>query len=551
MKKIAVAAGAAAWSLLVQGQTLPAQLPPSIDPGALQRQSIERQRQMQEEEEQRARASGQGSASPLGVEAAKPKAPQTGVPSARFLLRALEYSPSELLSEADLKALGADYLGRQIGFSDLQALITRINARYKELGAYVAEATLPAQDVTDGVVQIRLIEGHIGAYHLKGNATTDILYVLPRMHNAPGALVDIARIEQDIVRFNRSNDVQLQAELKPGQAFGTSDLDLVMQEPALQSVTLFTDNAGSHSTGEERLGVVYTNHSLTGYRDELMLSSTAANGYEGRALGYGVPVNTWGGRLTISMNDDHTQVRYGPFASLNVTGFAKSWGLALRQPLVLEAATSLYANLGYVARHAESYIEPVQIQRVDTQDTNLGLEGVRSDALGYWSGTVNVVSGNTRSPAQEDYVLARGNVQRNQVLGGAYSMQANLVWQSALCSNLPNGEQFFLGGTGTVRGYSNAAYSGLQGYALSVEVHRALDNSAAEPRISVFGFVDGGETRPKGPGLQAINLQSLGLGAELRLDAHLFGRVTFAHQSIARAEEPTANRIDGYLSWTF
>src|SRR6185295_9187692 len=120
------------------------------------------------------------------------------------------------------------------------------------------------------------------------------------------------RLESDLVRFNRTNDVQLRAELKPGEQFGTTDYLLSLAEPPRQELRAFIDNAGSQSTGEWRSGITYLNRSLFGWRDDLTLSTTPADGLEGYSASYGIPINRWGGRITAAYYKDRTKTLHGP-----------------------------------------------------------------------------------------------------------------------------------------------------------------------------------------------------------------------------------------------
>lgn len=533
-----------------QAQTPPVQLPPSLDPGAIQRQTIEQQKKLLEEERQRSRSDPR--TSPLDRGAVERKDSAAASSAARVTVKRIEFSPSAILSDTELKKIAADYEGKEVGFADLQALVARVNALYKARGAIAAEAVIPAQDISGGVIMIRLIEGKIGAYNLQGNDSTAASYVLGRMHDGPGALVDIARLESDLIWFNRTNDVQLKAVLKPGQAFATTDVELTLQESSRNSVSLFTDTAGSRSTGEYRVGAVYSNHSLFGYRDEVTVSTTQARGYDGRALSYAAPINTWGGRFSFGYNDDRTRIKYGSFAPLNVSGSAESWTASLRQPFFVDQRTLIAANFGVVQRRSVTFIQSVQLQKVDTVDVSLGFDALRSDDTGVWSGNFSVTTGDAHSPEHLGYTVVRGNLERDQDLGHGFEGRASLGWQATGEQRLPSSAQYFLGGAGTVRAYSNSYYSGLKGYALNLELRHALDLRALTlasltPELTVLGFLDRGLTRPKGPGLNDISLQSIGAGFEMRLNPRFFGRLTVGHQMLHRAEEPRSFRVDASL----
>lgn len=528
---------------LAQAQTPPAPLPPSLDPGAVQRQSIERQRQLLEEERQRART--EPSTAPIDKGAVEPKDAAQPGGTGRIVIKQVVFTPSDILSVAELAAIGADYAGKVATFSDLQTLVGRVNELYKARGAIAAQAMVPAQDISGGTVQIRLVEGRIGAYTVSGNDTTQQAYVLARLHQAPGSLVYLAPLERDLIWFNRTNDAQLRAKLQPGTAFGTTDVGLILEEPPRHGFSLFADNAGSHSTGELRVGAVYVNHSALRYRDELTLSATRSSGYDGRALSYAFPVNTWGGRASLGYNDDRTRVKFGPFAVLNISGASESWTANVRQPVYVDQRTLVSANLGAVSRRAVTYIEDLRLQRVETLDYSAGFDTLITDEQGAWFNTVSIITGDARSPERLGYTLERGTLQRTQYFGPNVEGRAILGWQATNNEHLPSSAQYFLGGSGTVRGYSTSFYSGLSGYALNLELRRMLKlDETAAPGVTLLGFFDSGQTRPDGPGLNVINLQSVGFGAELRFGAAVFTRITFGQQLRKRLEEPRGYSID-------
>ncbi len=267
----------------------------AADPGATQqRQMDEERRRRQEEREQRPNV-----AEPLRVAPAQGPAVQAGQDALRFMVREVRFTDSQILSKDELDALAKEIVGREVSLADLQQLAVRINALYQSKGVVTAQAVIPPQDVSSGVVLIRLVEGRLGQIRIEGNESTRESYIVDRLRLQPADLMDIKTLEAALVRFNRTNDAQIQAELKPGGQFATTDLELKMQEPQRQELRLTVDNLGAKSTGEQRAGISYLNRSLLGFRDDLNLSYTRAEGQESQAVTYGFPINTWGGRLNL------------------------------------------------------------------------------------------------------------------------------------------------------------------------------------------------------------------------------------------------------------
>ena len=142
-------------------------VPPAADPGAIQQRQIEEQRRRREEERERFKPSEPIKRDRIELPAAEP-APD----AVRFLVREIEFTPSEILSAAELEAIAAEFRGRQLTLADLRQLAERVNALYQAKGIVTARAVIPPQDVSNGVVRVQLVEGRVGRVNIEGNAST-------------------------------------------------------------------------------------------------------------------------------------------------------------------------------------------------------------------------------------------------------------------------------------------------------------------------------------------------------------------------------------------
>ena len=260
--------GLPAWvalALLLHAPVVPAQvLPPGANPGAIQQRRMEEERLQRQEEELRRKRTDK----PVDPGPAKPPPPPADGTEVRFLVREIEFSASELLRPEELEALAAPLRGKTLSIADLRALVAQVNELYRSKGIVTAQAILPPQDLSAGVVRIRLIEGRVGKVSVQGNATTNEGYVTARVRQRPGDLVVLPSLEEDLKRFNRTNDAQVRAELKPGAEVGQTDVLLLLSEPPLHEGRAVADNAGSLQTGEYRAGLSYRNRSVFGRRAE-------------------------------------------------------------------------------------------------------------------------------------------------------------------------------------------------------------------------------------------------------------------------------------------
>ncbi|MEX8518633.1 MAG: ShlB/FhaC/HecB family hemolysin secretion/activation protein [Leptothrix sp. (in: b-proteobacteria)] len=511
-------------------------LPPAIDAGAIQRRTMEQDQRLQEGADRPPAV-----LKPLDKQALP--APRIQSLTARFYLKHIEFTPSEILKTEDLASLAREFEGREVTMGDLQTLLDKIIQRYRKLGVVTAEPILPQQQVVDGTVKIRLIEGHIGKIFVEGAKDTSVNYVKEWIKQPAGSLPDITVLEQELIRFNRTNDAQLAAELKPGGVFGESDVHMKLIEPPKNDLRFYVDNQGSHSTGDVRTGLMYQNHSLFGLRDGLALNYSRTTGLAGYGVNYSLPINTWGTRLAAAYNFDKTRVVYGSFKDLQITGEAKSYGTDLRHPLYFDSERYLEGSVGFSKREVLSWTGGVELQDMRTADKHLALDWQAVDELGYWTAALTYLSGHAQaSDAQgKNYHLTRANFRRVQDLAPGWSLHGTASFQVTGDNLLPSSEQFMIGGEGTVRGYQMGLYSGDSGRVISAELHHPIPlDIGNQTKLSGYFLLDHGITkpyRPVGSDLGVDEINGGGWGCALSYDKWLTSRVTLGIPLRHRPEE--------------
>jgi hemolysin activation/secretion protein len=543
----------AALALTAAGVHAQVQIPPGADPAVIQQREIERERREREERERRERIER-----PLKPPAKPPAPPPTGE-ELRFFVREIEFwPPSEILTKEELEALAAPYRGRTLGFAELRELVAKVNELYRAKGVVTAQAVLPPQEVSDGIVRIRLIEGRVGRIRLEGNETTDADYVTNRLRLKPSMLVDLVRLESDLIRFNRSNDAQLRAELRPGERFGETDIALTLSEPKRDDARLFLDNSGSPPTGELRVGAAWLHRSLTGRRDDLYASVVEADGHHGRYLTYGLPVNTWGTRLNFGWFNDRTKIKHGPIAALRISGEASALQASLRHPIAALRAAQLDGLLTLRKRHTVNFIDTTLLNAADLYSATAGLELQVPDDRGYWVWSADRVSGRN-APLGADrrsYRVWRGSVRRSMALDPAFgwTFVGGLAWQYTEDELLPPAEQHIIGGEASVRGFTNGLLSGDRGMTVNLEFHRPVPLPETSAwKAAGYLFFDYGETRPfRPPGNTRSSdvITSVGGGMNFSRGKNASGRIVLGLPTKNREpEEPRNYRIHFQFVW--
>lgn len=462
------------------------------------------------------------------------KQQETGSPmpnqdsNVKFMVTRIHVEPSEILTPKELESIIAQYEGRQVSMQELNTAVEEINKLYANKKPFIAKAIILPQKIHNGVINIRLIESHVGKYRVEGTKYISDAYLTQRMTLKAGDLVNLERLEQDVIRFNKTNGSQLRVVLTKGDTFGTTDVVLKAAEQSRQQTVLFGDNAGSKSTGEYRLGAVWTLNSLNGGGDRLTLNTTYAQGTTAYGVGYQTMIDKMGTQLGFNYSNNQSDIISGIFQSLQVQGKSTDSSISINYPLNISLNTkqSLYGELH--RKTAGTYYSSAKLNDVTVKSAVIGFSALRNARHSMEYHNLSFTTG---------YAYYGGAfATTRQALGKLNVAYAKRISLQNQCSfllrvsgqlnahqkvNLPATEQFTLGGFSTVRGYSEGVLSGDAGYFSSGEFHFPVG------KVQGVAFVDHGGTfsydGEKTPNNRDCYLTSAGVGviAELAKNTSL------------------------------
>ncbi|MDU4960067.1 MAG: ShlB/FhaC/HecB family hemolysin secretion/activation protein [Sporomusaceae bacterium] len=435
----------------------------------------------------------------------------------RVYIRQIAVDASEILTPAEIAAVTAGYEEREVSIRELQTVAEQLNALYRTKNYITAKALLPPQTIVDGIVRIQLVEGRLGQLHFSGNNHTRDYYFTNRLQLQSGGLIHLTDLERQLTGFNLANDIRVRAELKPGAAFGTTDIVLVVQEPVNEQLSFFSDNAGSKTTGRYRYGLSYFNRSLTGNRDSLSLTPVWSKGSFSGSAFYNVAM-TNGGRVGISYDRSRIDIISGQFAHLNIEGYSNDLALHFTWPMAVRPGFRSEQSLQLHLKNSETLFDGSKILNTDTNTLAWELSfqtGAERRATlvkhGIVRGYTDDGSGN------QQFVKYTLSVVRQQAFVSGTMQTLRLNGQLTADRSLPTVEQFSLGGMSSVRGYPGGVGNGDKGYLISAEWTRPLSE-----QVMGLLFIDHGGAIPyKGAGLGETSddfLTSVGVGLTTKFD---------------------------------
>ena len=432
---------------------------------------------------------------------------------------------------AELEALTANLVGAEHTLAELDAGAARITAYYREHGYVVARAYLPAQEVKDGVVVIRVMPGFVGETLLQnqsGLSDAQAKRYLGEIRS--GDAVRGTPVDRALLLLSDIPGVgAARATLQPGASVGTSDLVIELDPAQAYSANLALDNYGSRYTGEQRLDAALALNSPLHIGDQLSLRALVSDQEMHYArLAYQLPLGASGFKLGLAYAD--TRYSLGrEFASLLAQGSARNSSVYATYPVLRSLSTKVTAALTWEAKALEDETgAPVVAVSKQVHLVNLGLTGSHEDAFwgsGVSTFDVSIVAGELamdaaslaidRTSAQSNGAFRRlsYNLNRLQGLGERDALALTLSGQQA-STNLNSSEKFSLGGANGVRAYPQGEASGDEGWMINLELRHSF-----APSLQALAFYDTGSVRLNhNPYAAGENLRTLA-GAGLGLNA--------------------------------
>jgi len=202
-----------------------------------------------------------------------------------------------------------------------------------EKGYINSGAVIPAQDVADGVLEVKIVEGQLTDVEVEGNKWFRAGYMGDRIGLGAGPPLNIVSLQERLQMLQQDQRIErINAELKPGGKPGESILNVRSEERRPYRFWLGFDNYESPTVGGERGWGTVAHENLTGRGDTLSLTYGRSDGIDGQIdASYSIPLTS---------RDTTATFRYRRNEYLNVED--------LFDPLDIETESDVYE---FTVRH--------------------------------------------------------------------------------------------------------------------------------------------------------------------------------------------------------
>jgi len=451
------------------------------------------------------------------------------------MVKDIQVVGSTAFTSQQLAEVTAPYTNRELTAEDLESLRLGLTYFYIHHGYVTSGAVVPEQDVADGVLTMRIIEGKITAVNVEDNKWFRSSYFQSRVNLAAGPPLHVGQLE-DRLRVIQSNPriERINAELLPGLAIGENTLNVKVKEANPLKAWLEFNNYQSPVVGAEQGFVTLAHRNLLGFGDTLSLQYGRSSGVNPMLnFKYEIPVGPRDTTVAFQYRRFDFAVKEDPFEDLDIKNKAQIFGISVRHP-VYRAVDQEFA-LSLTGEHSrnESFLlgSPTELitgspgGRFRVTALRFGQEYVKRSAEQVFSALSRLSVGVGAMGATANGDPSLPDARFFSWLGEAQWIRQLPLWRTQLVSRgvvqLSNDhlfplEQIAVGGRYSVRGYREFTLIRDNAAMLSIEARVPVyTTKAGVDSVFLAPFFDlghGWQTTAQTPGTPPKTLASLGAG---------------------------------------
>ena len=406
-----------------------------------------------------------------GVTAPTPPLPPKAPPLSSapiFVLRAIKVEGNTALDDPSIQKIAAPYIGKPVSVADLEEIRRQLTLLYINRGYINSGFTIPDQNVENGVVVFRAVEGRVTQIDVSGTKAFDPEFFQARLEQGLAIPFNVADMEREQQILLQDPLVQrLNIELLPGLVPGEARAQAAVQEASPYSAVIQIANNQSPTVGETRGQLQGSVANILGYGDILSAQYGRSLGINDGAIAYSVPIASDDTRINLRYDINGTVVVAPGLSPLNITSNYNSLALGLSRPFYRTAEQNLTLGLNLERREAQTFLLNMPFSFTSGSDngkTNVTALRLYEDYLDRDAehafalrstlsiGLPTLGATVTSVPPTGNFVSWLGQAQ--------YVRRVYQDWEAVVRSDLQLSnrplfpiEQFALGGIDTVRGY--------------------------------------------------------------------------------------------------
>jgi len=408
-------------------------------------------------------------------------------------VRQIRLEGNTVFSDEELSEITRRYENRTITSEELQALRDEITRFYIDRGYINSGAVIPDQEVVQGVVTLRVVEGQLTEVRIAGLSVLERDFVEDRIRLGARRPLNVIELQDQLQLLLADPAIaKIDGRLGPGAQPGQSRLDVDVAEAPVFQFGLGFSNDRSPSVGENRGEFQVGLRSIFGYSDPFYARFGLTSGLREASVEYSLPITASGLRLQVYGESTDADVVERPFDTLDIESRTETIEGGLYYPFYRTLRNKLALELNLSRRRSRTFLlgEPFSFSP-GVRDGESNVTAIRFSqewqyrardqaflVLSTFSHGIDALGATINSSGPDGEFFAwHGFAQwARRFSESGFGLYVRVESQFAFDPLLPL-EKFAIGGFDTVRGYRENLLVRDSGVAVSVE-----------PRIPLFTF---------------------------------------------------------------
>ncbi|MDD4616623.1 MAG: ShlB/FhaC/HecB family hemolysin secretion/activation protein [Alphaproteobacteria bacterium] len=502
---------------------------------------------------------------PPPVEGQKlPEALRQKLEANKFALKEVVLEGATVYGTKDLESAYKDLLGQTISLLDARTIASRITSFYRNNGYILTQAVVPAQDVTEGKLKIRVIEGYISNVSYEGDIGND--KERARLQSYAARITSqrptrMASLERYMLLMNDLPGTTITGLIRPSTSnFGAAELVLTIRRKQYEASYTF-DNRGSKTIGPFQHTVILGANSIFNSYDHTQVRFMTVNPWKELFLAelqHDEILNPEGTKLTLLGSHTHTQP--GDWLKpLDLKGDSDLVELKISHPFMRLRQQSLVVralmdvrNTGIDMFSGQTLTrDRLRVLRagatynfLDTMQGSDSVDVAISQGLNIFDATDKGLS-RSNPAAEADFTKVNFDVSRLQPLEDGFSILTSATGQYSFQALLSD-EQFSFGGADYGRAFDPSEALGDSGLGGKVEFR--YDGLVDEPYFDSYQLytsfdIEEAWRRATGSSqLQSTSLASWAIGSRFKFTENLSGTIELDVPLMAPDDDQTDYR---------
>ena len=280
--------------------------------------------------------------------------------SLKSILTASDYLVHEnfILTHASL------YKNNRISPESLHDVKRRLTSYYQKRGYINSIAIIPDQEVIEGIIHIKVIEGRLTSVQVLDNKHVSNAYIFERLGpvmEKKGRILNVYELEESlqecIPMLTRNPRIKkIDVRLIPGISMGEATLEIHIKEERIMQIKLNANNHHSPAIGSYCAEIVFRHLNPLGFGDAIHLQYGMTEGLDDMAFNYHFPITTRA-ELILAADRSESVVIIDPIDQFDITNEVTRFSMGVKWPFFQKLSHEFSMTIRLEKLHSKTTIE--------------------------------------------------------------------------------------------------------------------------------------------------------------------------------------------------